>query len=248
MDKIRVKLANPYLENFAGISQGFTYDTITFDSRPIQFLPIYAEQINAEKCALYAVKREDGKYSPFGVVFLLAQMTEIEELYTKTITKQASDGEVSGGWEKLTDQVVNKPNNSTPLVDKNRYSKSLQKSANSINNLLNRGVDLNLDYKYELGWDDFMSTQTITKSTFVSGDFGGPSDGKVLLTTPNEKYEALSNWAGTSYNAFWCVLTGDPMETEEEVYNYLVKAVDSCVAEQDKAADGPAEEEKKKGK
>jgi hypothetical protein len=133
MDKIRVKLANPYLENFAGVSQGFTYDTITFDSRPIQFLPIYSEQINAEKCALYAVKREDGKYSPFGVVFLLAQMTEIEELYTKTISKQAGDGEVSSGWEKLTDIVLNKQSNTAPLVDKNRYSKSLQKSANSIN-------------------------------------------------------------------------------------------------------------------
>ena len=248
MDKIRVKLANPYLEDFGGVNQGFIYDTITFDSRPIQFLPIYSEQINAEKCALYAVKREDGMYSPFGVVFLLAQMTEIEELYTKAVGKQASEGEVSGGWEKLTDQVVNKRDNNDPLVGKNRYSTSLQKSANSINNLLNRGVDLNLDYKYELSWDDYMSTQTITKSKFVVPNFGGSEDGKVKNTTPNEKYEGLSNWAGTSYNAFWCVLTGEPMETEEEVFNYLVKAVDSCVAEQDKAADTPEEEGKSKGK
>jgi len=216
MDKIRVKLANPYLEDFGGVNQGFIYDTITFDSRPIQFLPIYAEQINAEKCALYAVKREDGKYSPFGVVFLLAQMTEIEELYTKTISKQAADGEVSAGWEKLTEQVVNKPDPLQPLVDKNRYSKSLQKSANSINNLLNRGVDLDLDYKYELSWDDYMSTQTITKSKFVVPNFGGADDGKVKDTTPNEKYEGLSNWAGTSYNAFWCVLQGEAFNTEEE--------------------------------
>jgi len=246
MDKIRVKLANPYLENFAGVSQGFTYDTITFDSRPIQFLPIYSEQINAEKCALYAVKREDGKYSPFGVVFLLAQMTEIEELYTKTISKQAGDGEVSSGWEKLTDIVLNKQSNTAPLVDKNRYSKSLQKSANSINNLLNRGVDLDLDYKYELSWDDYMSTQTITKSKFLVPNFGGADDGKIKNTTPNEKYEGLSNWAGTSYNAFWCVLTGEPLENETEVFDFLVKAVDSCVSEQEKAADTP-EEEKKKG-
>jgi hypothetical protein len=242
MDKIKVKLANPYLESFDSENMASSYEIVTFPSKPTKIEAVFPEASLAAKSALYAVTCEDGKIYPFGVVFLLAQITEVNEQYTKLFSLQVANGEISNEFKTLAvDKVLSK---SSPTqgafwdVELNRYAIAQSRSAVDLNTKLNRDEPLDVDFSYQLSWSDIMSTNAIDNSTFFN-PFLQPDAGNDL-TTPNDKYSQLSNWDGTSYNAFWCCITGAGQDTIEDVEEELGELANICVEAQNKAADSPA--------
>lgn len=240
MDKIKVKLANPYLESFDSENMASSYEIVTFPSKPTKIEAVFPPTANlVAKSALYAVTCEDGKVYPFGVVFLLAQITEVEDQYTKLFSLQAAENLISDEFPNLGNNVLQEktPADSTFSVELNRYAKAQSRSAVDLNNKLNRDEPLDVDFSYQLSWSDIMSTNTIDNSKFVNPFTAAPAR---TLTTPNNKYSQLSNWDGTSYNAFWCCISGEGQDTVADVTDLLEELATKCVEAQDKAAETPA--------
>ena len=227
MDNIKVKLANPYIENFDAENMGYSNEIVTFPSKPIKIEAILPSAAYAQKCALYAVTCEDGKVYPFGVVFLLAQMNEVNGFYTKLFNEQEGAGEIPVGFTKIAESILRK--DAVDQINLNRYGSSLSRSAVSLNEQFGRGEDVSIDYSYQLSWSDVMDVATIDSPTFFNV-FLDPS--KNDLTTPNEKYEGLSNWSGTSYNAFWCVIQGEGQGSIAEAADAAKESAEECIEAQ----------------
>lgn len=241
MDKIKVKLANPYLESFDSENMASSYEIVTFPSKPTKIEAVFPNSSLAAKSALYAVTCEDGKIYPFGVVFLLAQITEVNEQYTKLFSLQAAENLISDEFKQLAEgKVLSKSDPQQGAnwdVELNRYAIAQSRSAVDLNTKLNRDEPLDVDFSYQLSWSDVMSTNTIDNSTFLN-PFLQPNAGKDL-TTPNNKYSQLSNWDGTSYNAFWCCISGEGQDTLANAADLLEESANKCVEAQDKAAQTP---------
>lgn len=227
MDNIRVKLTNPYLVNYGGDNVASETKIITFPIKPISFTPAFLAQDAANFGSAYVVEMENGRYLGLYMAFLLSQITDISQDYLKTRDQQFTDGEISNGMNELYATALKKRDPNSPNADINRYSLSIAKSAADLNEALGRGVDLDIDYTYQLGWPDEMSTNTINSPKFVLN-----VDGKdtTTITTPNTSYSGINNWSGTSYTAFFCAgLVG--FDGQDEGFLQRFEAADAASEE-----------------
>jgi len=234
MDKIKIKLANPYLTQFGDDSVAQQVKIITFPSKPISFSPAYLDTDRVEEGAGYIVKMENGKYAAFYVTFLLAQINEISPDYLKTRADEFVAGEISAGMDTLYANVLKKKPHTAPIANLNRYSLSITKSASNLNELLGRGVDLDVNYTYQLSWSDEMSTNTINSSKYVLNVDGVDT---IAATTPNPSYPGLNNWAGTSYTSFWCAgldagEQSEGLNSDTEARAQASKGIEACMETQ----------------
>jgi len=222
MDKIKIKLANPYLDAFDFDNRAEKTKILTFPHKPISFSPAFVDPNQFIKGASYVVLMENGKYASFYVSFLLSQITQVTEDYKKTRSQEVADGLASPGMGDLYTNVLEYFNPSTPNVDLNRHNISLGKSGTSINDALGRGVDLDIDYTYQLSFDDEMSTNAINRPTYVLNVDGVDT---TTQTSTNQFYTGLNNWAGTSYRAFWCAGVDAGEENEGLPFATQAKAI-----------------------
>lgn len=223
MDNIRVKLTNPYLVNYGGDSVASETKIITFPLKPVSFSSGFLAETCANQGSAYAVELENGRYVGLYMSFLLSQIADISPDYLKQKVDQVTDGEISQGMGKVYDDTTKPLDPNDPKANVNRYNLSLAKSAADLNEALGRGVDLDIDYTYQLSWPDEMSTNAINSPKFVL-------DGATAITTPNISYSGINNWAGTSYTAFWCAgLTGwDPQEGGLSGFEEAEEAVEAA--------------------
>ena len=239
MDNIRVKLTNPYLVNYGGDSVASETKIITFPLKPVSFSSGFLAEEVANQGSAYAVKLENGRYVGLYMSFLLSQIVDISPDYLKQKVDQVADGEISQGMGKVYDDTIKKLDPNDPKANLNRYNLSLAKSAADLNEALGRGVDLDIDYTYQLSWPDEMSTNAINSPKFVLNVNGKDT---TTITTPNGEYPSINNWAGTSYTAFWCAgLTGwDPQgqsgfEEAKEAVEAAGEEIKKCHAAQREA-------------
>ena len=236
MDNIKVKLANPYLENYGGGSGDTNSSTkvITFPSKPTKIEAIMPDVNFGNECAIYGVTCEDGLVYGFSVIFLISQVTEISAAYLKLIAQESADGETAPGWAKIVDAITLEQDRNDPIIPLNRYMNSLSRSAVDLNTQFSRGEDISIDYSYQLSWSDVMDKSAIASSTFFDKNATTPANN---LTTPNAGYEGLSNWGGTSYTAFWDVVEVEGQETIEKVYDTISSGIEASIKAQNNAKD-----------
>lgn len=235
MDNIKVKLANPYLENYGGGGTGSSTKVITFPSKPTKIEAIMPDISFGNECAIYGITCEDGLIYGFSVIFLISQVTEIAAGYTKLIAQQSASGETSAGWSKIVDAVTQEQERNDPRIPLNRYMNSLSRSAVDLNTQFSRGENVSIDYSYQLSWSDMMDKSAIDSPTFFNPNLTTPAND---LTTPNAGYEGLSNWGGTSYTAFWDAMLIEGEETIEKVYDTINAEIEASIKSQNEAKNG----------
>ena len=232
MDNIKVKLANPYLENYNGGNTNSSTKVITFPSKPTKIEAIMPNVNVGNECAIYGVTCENGLVYGFSVIFLISQVTEISAAYLKLITEQSDSGETAPDWAKTVDAITLELDRNDPKIPLNRYMNSLSRSAVDLNTQFSRGEDVSIDYSYQLSWSDIMDKSAIASSTFFDKLATTPTNS---LTTPNAGYEGLSNWGGTSYTAFWDVIEVDGEETLQAVYESINEKIEASIKAQNEA-------------